>query len=226
MVLPQASDIKLVQIGVWRITLDDGLPLSGITSLILVQSPFQGHGALDAILSRTPWLQRFVCISRSRETTDAFRSGAEYSIGDTLDALLKHVEQSLEFLALDYPQETWAVWSQKVLINGTLDEERHDLRKFRGLRAACVPSVLLFPRPFAFDVRDLSDVLPLSLKTLAVHDVLSSLGELKAIQGIFSTAFFLLFCEYLETHIPKHVSHSSALTWRMDNTNLGIQQQK
>lgn len=192
--LPQASVIKLMQIGVMSMTLDRDLPLSGLTSLILVQSPSRGP-ALEAILSWTPWLQRFVCIGKSRDIGLFNRSGAKYSIGDTLNALITHVAQSLEFLALDYPLELSRRCGRTLttIPNDCFHQELHDLRKLSGLRAACVPSALLYTWPFAFDMRDLTDVLPLSLKTLALHDVLSSVPKLKAIQGTYVRNFHCHF---------------------------------
>ncbi|KAG6991143.1 hypothetical protein G7Y79_00056g090240 [Physcia stellaris] len=86
--LPEASTLKLVQIGSGQFTSNSDLPLSNISSLILVQSPCEPQ-ALSALLYRTPWLERFIYL------------GAGFDLRTTLGALAANVGLSLKFLALD-----------------------------------------------------------------------------------------------------------------------------
>ena len=90
--LPEASTLKLVQIGSVHFTSNPDLPLSNISSLILVQSPCESQ-ALSALLYRTPWLERFVYL------------GAGFDLRTTLGALAANVGLSLKFLALDISRE-------------------------------------------------------------------------------------------------------------------------
>lgn len=93
--LPKASTIKIVNTGVQKFTSSLNLPLSTITSLILIYSPIDPQ-ALSALLHRTPWLERFVYQGNGYET--------QYDITANLCAVAANVGQSLKFLALALEQ--------------------------------------------------------------------------------------------------------------------------
>ena len=175
MVMPRVRALKLFQIGGWKFTPGPNIPLSGLTSLILERSPLEPR-MLAALLSRTPWLQRFVSANYVQG-----RSGDSDSY---LDALKSNVSESIQFLGLASPYDYFYKNSTAYFF---------EFRAFPNLR---VLHISLYQLVSMKDL-DLPDETWPNLKTLAVNGQPSSASAVMAIREITAHTR----CEQLYTEL-------------------------
>lgn len=179
MALPKVSTMKLERFGVYRLTLNAGLPASNLTSLVLVHSPVHPR-ALSSLFSQTPCLQRFVCIRNMPYRPDSNR----YCIRHYLKVLSLHVKDSIQFVALDWPSGC----DLSHLNDWTTDQSCKALKSFTNLRMLAIhPSGLLSPcssslREIEPTGADWSELLPMSLRTLFAQGIFSSPSNIRAMR--------------------------------------------
>ena len=176
MVMPRVRALKLFQIGGWKFTPGPNIPLSGLTSLILERSPLEPR-LVTALLSRTPWLQRFVCANY-----------VQGRFGDSdiyLEALKSNVSESLQFLGLASPYN--------LVDPKNSNPYFFEFKAFPNLRALYISLYQLI----SMKDLDLPDETWPSLKTLAVSGVPSSASAVTAIREMTAHTR----CEQLYTEL-------------------------
>ena len=164
MVMPCVRALKLFQIGGWRFIPGPNIPLSGLTSLILERSPLHPH-MLSALLSRTPWLQRFVC---ANYVQSRFGDSDDY-----LGALKSNVSGSLQLLGLASP---YTIVDPK----NTSNPYFFEFKAFPNLRVLYISLYQLM----SMKDLDIPDKTWPSLKTLAVNGVPTSASAVTAIREL------------------------------------------
>ena len=163
MVMPRVRALKLFQIGGWKFAPGPNLPLSGLTSLILDRSPLEPR-LLTALLSRTPWLQRFVCAN--------YVQGRYGDSDNYLEALKSNVSESLQLLGLASPYN--------IVDPKNSNPYFFEFRAFPNVRVLYISLYQLTK----MKTLDIPDVTWPSLKTLAVTGVPSSASAVMAIREI------------------------------------------
>lgn len=176
MVMPRVRALKLFQIGGWKFTQGSKVPLSGLTSLILERSHLEPR-MLAALLSRTPWLQRFVCANY-----------VQGRFGDSdiyLDALKANVSESTQFLGLASPYN--------IIHPKNSNSYFFEFKAFPNLRVLYISLYQLVSMRHL----DIPDETWPSLKTLAVDGVPSSASAVMAIRELAAHTR----CEQLYTEL-------------------------
>ena len=177
MVMPRVRTLKLFQIGGWKFTPGPNLPLSGLTSLILERSPLEPR-ILTALLSRTPWLKRFVFCGNY----------AQARFGDSdmyFDALKSNVSDSIQLLGLASPYNN--------IDPKNADPFFFEFKAFPNLRVLYISLYQLI----SMKNLDIPDEKWPSLKTLAVSGVPSSASAVMAIRELTAHTH----CEQLYTEL-------------------------
>lgn len=168
MTLPRVKAMQLVHLLGHSFTPALNLPLSSLTNLILLNSPFKSD-AVATLLAMTPYLQRFVCLNHLQERT------LTYDVAGYIRALADSptARHSFQFLALDPSTD-----SSK--IRQVTDKDVEGLQDLSGFRTLYVHSGFLPPIYNTCLAAEAST----NLRVLAVSDMLDSCSAVRFVRGL------------------------------------------